>query len=228
MLCVKIIFLNKGDVKMTNEIQAAANVLAPGMTVSLGGGRHMQALAHAIADAELDVTLCSPAVPTRAAITALGLRLVDLPEHVDWAFDGCDSVDRRRHALKSNGGIHTFEKLYADIADQYVLVAPPERVVDRLSPAVPLTLEVVPPAVWQVVRAVSDLGYVATQRTTGTVTTTPLGNSLVDITADDWGNIERLDNAVRAMNGVVGTSYFDHQVTDILTTDAAGVAVWLK
>lgn len=34
MLCVKIIFLNKGDVKMTNEIQAAVNVLAPGMTVS--------------------------------------------------------------------------------------------------------------------------------------------------------------------------------------------------
>ncbi|WP_369187715.1 ribose-5-phosphate isomerase A [Lactobacillus delbrueckii] len=57
-------------------------------------------------------------------------------DQLDLAFDGADSVDFSLKALKSKGGIHLFEKIAAQEADEYVLLLLEGRLREKLGPDV--------------------------------------------------------------------------------------------
>lgn len=204
-------------------IAAALKMIKPQMTVSFGGGRTVRRLIRAIK--EPTIKIASPSEQTRQLCLELGIPVVSLPQvkKFDLAFDGCDSLDENLNALKSNGGIHTFEKLYAQLADRYVIMAPIERFKEELNPDVQLTLEVLDLAIPQVITEVEKLGGSAKIRQASEVAgmvRTPNGNGLVDIHFENWTNISEINRRLAQMTGVMGTSYFENIVTDaLLATD---------
>lgn len=204
-------------------IAAALKMIKPQMTVSFGGGRTVGRLIRAIK--EPTIKIASPSEQTRQLCLELGIPVVSLPQvkKFDLAFDGCDSLDENLNALKSNGGIHTFEKLYAQLADRYVIMAPIERFKEELNPDVQLTLEVLDLAIPQVITEVEKLGGSAKIRQASEMAgmvRTPNGNGLVDIHFENWTNISEINRQLAQMTGVMGTSYFENIVTDaLLATD---------
>ena len=64
----------------------------------------------------------------------------DRLERLDIAIDGADLVDPRGWLIKGRGGAHTREKIVAAAADRFVVIVSSDKVVDGLSPPVPLEL----------------------------------------------------------------------------------------
>jgi len=208
---------------MEKLIETAVSLIQPNMTISFGGGRTVGRLIRAIK--EPSIRVASPSEMTRQLCRDLEIPVIPLDQvdKFDLAFDGCDSLDHNLNALKSNGGIHTFEKLYANLADRYIIMAPVVRYTENLNAEVPLSVEVLELAIPQVIKVVEVLGGKASVRQSNDMAgmvRTPNGNGLVDCHFDDWTEIDSINARIEQMTGVVGTSYFKDLVTDaLLATD---------
>ena len=195
------------------------------MHVSLGGGQNVAKLARVLAaKPELDLQFGTPSELTAQTGAELGLAFQSLSQmgHIDVAFDGCDSINTDLVALKSNGGIHVFEKLYAINASRYVILAPASRLVSVLNPEVPLTVEILPSVSPTLERQIVQRGYQVTRRIGKCIANfarTSNGNFLLDCRADSWQNIHEFNAWLKIQNGVVATSLFEDIVTDLLTFD---------
>ncbi|MBS0938056.1 ribose-5-phosphate isomerase A [Lactiplantibacillus plantarum] len=206
-------------------IERALGLIKPHMHVSLGGGHNVANLARVLAaQPELDLQFGTPSELTEQTGAKLGLTFQPLSQlgHIDVAFDGCDSINPELVALKSNGGIHVFEKLYAINADRYVILAPASRLTPVLNPAVPLAVEVLPLVAPTLERQIVQRGYQVTRRTGERVASfarTPNGNFLLDCHADSWNDIHEFNAWLQSQSGVVATSLFENIVTGLLTFD---------
>ncbi|MDA6089005.1 ribose-5-phosphate isomerase A [Lactobacillus amylovorus] len=200
---------------MTLISDFALKKIQPGQKVSLGGGSNVADLIKAIAKAKLALDLYSPAPATRQLGSSLGLAIKPAEEadQLDLAFDGADSVDFSLKALKSKGGIHLFEKVAAQVADEYILLLPEGRMREKLDPDIQLCLEVAAPAVKSLLLFTKKLGLKASVREDESI----LGNKLVDLYAENWDKIEEVNQKLLAFNGVVASSLFAEEVTSIIT-----------
>ncbi|WP_334330338.1 ribose-5-phosphate isomerase A [Companilactobacillus sp. HBUAS59699] len=215
---------------MEKILEKAISLIKPQMTISFGGGNTVNRLIKEVAKQKLDIKVCTPSEVTKKNCQSLGMSVLELDQikQIDLAFDGCDSLDENLNALKSNGGIHTFERIYAQQAKNYIILAPKERMRSQLDPDVFLCLEVVEAAIPQVCSVVSELGGQATVRQSSDIAgmvRTKLGNGLVDYTFDNWDQIETIDQRLSSFNGVVSTSYFHGLVTAALLADNDQVIV---
>ncbi len=130
---------------------AAVALVEEGMRLGLGTGSTawfvVEALAARIAREGLRITgvATSVATETHAGERGITLRdLSDLPE-LDLAIDGADEVERGTlHLTKGLGGALLREKMVAQAASRFVVVADPSKVVYRLNTQAPLPVEVVP------------------------------------------------------------------------------------
>lgn len=204
----------------------AIKLIQPGMTLSLGGGSNVATLAQELKASDLASTikLYSPSELTLRLGQSMGLIIKPIPQAtiIDLAFDGCDSVDSQLNALKSGGGIHLFEKIAAQKAKDYYLLAPKNKISPKLNPQIPLCLEVVEPCLDLVLQQVNNLGLSAQIRQDQTVAAlarTPLGNLLVDVTANDWDNIIEIEHSLISLNGVISSSLFTNLVTGVISED---------
>lgn len=200
---------------MTLISDFALKKIQPGQRVSLGGGSNVADLTRAIAKAELALDLYSPAPATRQLGDSLGLTIKPAEEanQFDLAFDGADSVDFSLRALKSKGGIHLFEKIATQEADEYILLLPEGRLREKLDPEIQLCLEVAAPAVKSLLNFAKDLALKASVREDESI----LGNKLVDLYAENWDKIEEVNQQLVAFNGVVASSLFAGEVTSVIT-----------
>lgn len=202
--------------------------------VSLGGGHNVFNLACAIKQqANLQITLCSPSELTINKCKNIGLEVLPLSaiDHIDLAFDGCDSVDYNFNALKSGGGIHLYEKIAAQISNEYVLLLPKERIQKKLSPKIPLCIEVAEPVARNVLAFCKKLNLEVTIREAKQVASfarSTQGNLLIDAFASNWKDISNINEEISKQNGVVATSYFENSVTSLITTNENKQAVEIK
>ena len=83
--------------------------------MSLGGGRHIQALGDSVSAGICRVfRFYVRSLRSNAGLLSDALGLPTTTQIAsDIAFDGCDSADKDLNLLKSNGGIHFYEKLHA-------------------------------------------------------------------------------------------------------------------
>ncbi len=138
------------------EARAAAVVAAlrhvePGMTIGLGSGRAVFALADALAGARSGpgsgapprVTVASPVTEARARAAGLEVVALDDAGRLDLAIDGADEVDPRLDVLKGGGAALLREKLVMASADRVLIVAERRKYVERLGSMHPLPVEVV-------------------------------------------------------------------------------------
>ena len=122
--------------------QASVAFVENGMTVGLGTGSTVAHLLPALADRHLEIRCVATSPRTAEAATALGLRVLDFSEvdRFDIAIDGADQIAPDGWLIKGGGAAHTREKVVANAADRFVVIADSSKPVPALHGSVPVEL----------------------------------------------------------------------------------------
>jgi len=205
-----------GVVSVENEkrlaAEAAAELVEDGMRVGLGTGSTIAFLLPALAARRLDVRCVATSVATEEKARELGMSVEtfsggDALARLDIAIDGSDQVAPSGWLVKGGGAAHTREKAVAAAADRFVVIASSDKLVERLSPPVPVEL--------------LEFGLAGTLRRLDTVRLrdvprSPDGGVIADFTGD-VEDPEALASRLSATVGVVEHGLFPAtMVSDVL------------
>lgn len=192
--------------------EAAAALVADGMTLGLGTGSTARWFVLAVGDLVsrgMQLRGVATSSATAALAAALGIPLVELDaDGLDIAVDGADCVDPDLRLVKGAGGALVREKIVAAAARRFVVVVDPGKLRRRLGGRLPVELL---PFGWRAtLAALAATGseFVLRRDAAGEPVLTDNGNFLADadlVTIEDpEGLAERLD----AVPGVVGHGLF--------------------
>ncbi len=125
--------------------EAAAQLVEDGMIVGLGTGSTVAYLLPALAVRGIDLRCVATSPATEQTARDLGIdvesfRGTNSLTHLDITIDGADQVAPSGWLVKGGGGAHTREKAVAAAADRFVVIVSSNKLVDRLTPPVPLEL----------------------------------------------------------------------------------------
>jgi ribose 5-phosphate isomerase A len=122
--------------------EAAAAIVEDGSTVGLGTGSTVGHLLRALARRKLRIRCVASSPATEQVARSLGIPVesFDRLDRLDLAIDGADQIDRAGWLVKGGGGAHTREKIVASAAERFVVIASSDKLVEALSPPVPLEL----------------------------------------------------------------------------------------
>jgi ribose 5-phosphate isomerase A len=130
------------EIEKRATARAAAALVEDGMRVGLGTGSTVRYLLPALAERELTLRCVATSVATEVLGGELGLTIEPFEslDALDIAIDGADQVAPDGWTIKGGGGAHTREKIVARAAARFVVIVSSDKVVDALSPPVPLEL----------------------------------------------------------------------------------------
>lgn len=193
--------------------QKAVEYIKDNSIVGLGGGSTIGYLIDFIKQSGLKVKIVTPSYNTEKLCREKGLEVIPLwsAAHIDTAFDGCDEVDLNLNALKSCGAIHTKEKITAQMADEYILLADESKVSEKLTFKYPVVLEVFKESIGYVERKIKELGGRAELRKSSAkdgLTISDSGLVIMDSFFSDVENIEKLHDDILKITGVAEISLF--------------------
>jgi ribose 5-phosphate isomerase A len=152
--------------------EAAAGLVADGMTVGLGTGSTVAYLLPTLASRGLDLRCVATSRQTERAAKRVGLRVEPFEEldRLDVAIDGADQIAPCGWLVKGGGGAHTREKIVAAAAERFIVIASSDKLRHALRPPVPLellafgaaaTLQALSPASLRAVPPSPDGGLIA-------------------------------------------------------------------
>lgn len=142
--------------------RAAADRVADGMLLGLGTGSTVAHFLDRLAERGLsDIAGVPTSDATAQRCDQLGIRLVDPAEAtmLDLCVDGADELTPDLVLTKGGGGALLREKVVATMSRDMLVIATPDKVVDRLGDGFALPVEVVPFAVGPVTRRLEALGF---------------------------------------------------------------------
>lgn len=208
----------------------ALNYIKDKSIIGLGGGTTISYLVSYIKEAQLDVKVVTPSFETERLCIENGLTVLPTwaVDSISVAFDGCDEVDKELNALKSGGGIHTKEKIIANMADEYILLVDESKVCDKLEFNYHVVLEIIPESKSIVEKEVKKLGGNAKLRVSNSkdgVVISDHGLFLMDIifNKEDIIDISVLNDKLKKIVGVLDTSLFYNIATKALVVGENGV-----
>ncbi|MDO5779307.1 MAG: ribose 5-phosphate isomerase A [Clostridium sp.] len=208
----------------------ALNYIKDKSIIGLGGGTTISYLVSYIKEAQLDVKVVTPSFETERLCIENGLTVLPTwaVDSISVAFDGCDEVDKELNALKSGGGIHTKEKIIANMADEYILLVDESKVCDKLEFNYPVVLEIIPESKSIVEKEVKKLGGNAKLRVSNSkdgVVISDHGLFLMDVifNKEDIIDISVLNDKLKKIVGVLDTSLFYNIATKALVVGENGV-----
>ncbi len=215
--------------------QEALTRVRSGMHLGLGTGSTMvhfvDLLGAALAAGTLrDIVGVPTSQRTDAQARALGIPLGPLHQlmPLDLAVDGADEIDPRLDLIKGLGGALLREKMVAQAARMFVIVADESKRVERLATRSPLPVEVVPFG-WQThVAALEAMGARAVLRTTADELPylTDNGNHILDCHFEAGiDHAFEVEQELRARAGVVDTGLFLGLATEAIVATASGLVV---
>jgi ribose 5-phosphate isomerase A len=125
--------------------EAAAQLVENGMTVGLGTGSTIAYVLPALAARGLELRCVATSLATEHAARELGMEIVsfaglDAPARLDVTIDGADQVAPSGWLVKGGGAAHTREKAVAAAADRFVVIVSSDKLVERLTPPIPVEL----------------------------------------------------------------------------------------
>lgn len=211
----------------------AAKMIKDGMIIGFGGGSTVQYLIEEVALSGKKIQAVTPSMDTEEICNTYHIPVLSLScvDHIDLAFDGCDELDRNLNAIKSCGGIHTREKIVAEMADQYFLLADESKFFEELQFHYPITVEVLPSARSYVGKRLEQLGGVVSERhctnKTG-LTITDDGNYLMEVEFKSVLDIEILNQKLNAIPGLVGHALFYQVGTGAIISGTDGIQILNK
>jgi ribose 5-phosphate isomerase A len=198
--------------------QRAALLVRDGMRVGLGTGSTVHHLLPALAERCLKGLRCvatSETTAEQAAALGLPVEPFDALDRLDLAIDGADQVAPDFWVIKGGHGAHVREKIVAAAAERFVVIVDAAKVVDALTPPVPL----------EVLRfgLSATLTAVGPARVRAGAPPSPDGN----VIADHLGAIDdpaALAARLDAVPGVVGHGLFEPRlVHEVLIARPGGV-----
>jgi ribose 5-phosphate isomerase A len=184
----------------------AAGLVQDGMRVGLGTGSTAHWLIVALAERRLDITCTATSVRSEELARSLGLTVLAADDiaTLDIAIDGADEIDPEFNLVKGGGGAHLREKIIAQMATRFVVVADESKLVGRLG-AFGVPLEVVDFAPGVVAGRVSALGAAAV---TTREARSDNGNLLMDAHFPNVDDPATLARALEEIPGVVEHGIF--------------------
>ena len=225
--------MNDNDLKKSCA-KEAIKYIKDGMVIGLGGGRSIAYLIeHIKEDKNLNVRVVTPSTKTKLLCIENGLEVLHTcaVDKVDVAFDGCDQVDENLNALKSGGGIHTKEKLIANMAEEYILLVDEAKVEKTLKFKAPVVLEILEDSLKYVERQVLELGGKPVVRISDIkdgFTISDNGNLLMNVAFNDVKDMYKLNNSLINICGVIETSLFTDVITKAIVASEKGIRVISK
>jgi ribose 5-phosphate isomerase A len=201
--------------------QTAAELVEDGMLVGLGTGSTVALLLPALAARGLDLRCVATSPRTEQEARELGMKVesfagADALPRLDMAIDGADQVALSGWLVKGGGAAHTREKAVAAAADRFVVIVSSDKLVEKLSPPVPLEL--------------LEYGLGATLRRLGDVKLrdvprSPDGGVIADYTGD-FDDPEKLAARLSATVGVVEHGLFPAaMVSDVVVARGEQVEI---
>ena len=194
-----------GDIEREKQraAEAAAELVQDGMTVGLGTGSTAAYLLPPLAARKLGIRCVATSPATSQAAQALGIEVVsfaglEAPARLDVTIDGADEVDPAGWLVKGGGGAHTREKAVAAASDRFIVIVSADKMVDALTPPIPLEL-----AEFGIAATLARLGSVRLRD----VTHSPDGGVIADYTGS-FDNPAELAGWLSAMPGVVEHGLF--------------------
>ncbi|MFN8627281.1 MAG: ribose-5-phosphate isomerase RpiA [Candidatus Binatia bacterium] len=182
--------------------------------VGLGTGRAATAFVHALGE-RVRGGLRVRGVPTSEATATLarnhGIPLLSLEEvdQIDVTVDGADEVDPQLDLIKGYGGALVREKVVAAASRTEIIVVGSEKLVTVLGQRGILPVEVLPFALGLCKRRLAAAGCQPKVRCVeGRPFLSDNGNYIVDCGVEPLRRPRELENAIRAIPGVVGTGLF--------------------
>jgi ribose 5-phosphate isomerase A len=216
--------------------EAAAMLVDKGMTLGLGTGStaaHFIAAVGARARDGLYVKGVPTSDDTARKAAAAGIDLVEPDETtiVDLAVDGTDEVDGALALIKGGGGALLREKIVADAARRFVVIADASKKVAQLG-KFPLPIEIDRFAFALTVRAVREtlaaLGYGRADvrlraGPQGAVFLSDGGNFILDCALGRIENARAADEALSKIPGVIETGLFIGMADEVILAGPGGV-----
>jgi ribose 5-phosphate isomerase A len=135
--------VSEADAEKRLAAEAAAELVADGMTVGLGTGSTVAHLLPAIARRGVGGIRCvATSVATSEQARELGIPVEEFSSlgRLDIAIDGTDEVTPDGWLIKGGGAAHLREKIVAAAAERFVVIADSSKPVERLRGPVPLEL----------------------------------------------------------------------------------------
>jgi ribose 5-phosphate isomerase A len=217
--------------------KAAVDLVAPGMTLGLGTGStaaHFIALLGKRVSEGLDVAAVATSEQSAKQAASFGIELIEPDETtiIDLAVDGTDEVDGRRNLIKGGGGALLREKIIANAARRFIVIADASKKVGELG-AFPLPVEIDPFSYALTVRAAREalaaLGYENADIRLRATTVGPAfisdgGNFILDCRLKRIADPGALDRALCGIPGVVETGLFIGLADDVILAGPDGVA----
>jgi ribose 5-phosphate isomerase A len=203
---------------------AAAGLVEDGMRLGLGTGSTVAFFLEAVAERGIEVSGIPTSEATAVRCRELGIGLLDPADvpRLDLAVDGADELTPDLTLTKGGGGALLREKVVAAMADRFVVIATPDKVVDRLGDSFPVPVEVVPFALEPVRRALIELGFEVEARGDGGYRTDN-GNAVLDARAvGGLSDPAVTDVTVALLPGVAETGLFVDLASDALLGRADG------
>lgn len=195
----------------------AAELVKNGMTVGIGTGSTvfyvMQELKRRMHEEGLLFIAVPSSFPTKLICEQMGFNVKALEDYdrLDIAFDGADRIDADLNAIKGGGAAQTAEKVFASMADTFVLVADDSKFSDTLGSTSAVPVEVVPYAWRSVKSALARMGHESTLRNAKCkdgLVITDNGNYVLDIFLQEHEDLVSLNNRITMLPGVLEVGIF--------------------
>jgi ribose 5-phosphate isomerase A len=169
-------------------------------------------------------------VPTSTASRSLAERcripLLDDagPWQIDVCVDGADEVNGALDLIKGGGGAHTREKIVNQAARKNVIIVDESKLVERLGQTRAVPVEVLTFGYKSTLQALSALGQPALRLVNGAPLMSDAGNYIVDLSTGPIEAPARLDQALRALPGVVETGLFVGRADVVIVARPGGIS----
>lgn len=214
----------------------AVELVRPEMLLGLGTGStaaHFIALLGERVRDGLYVSAVPTSDDTARKAAAAGIELIEPDETtvIDLAIDGTDEVDARRNLIKGGGGALLREKIIANAAKKFVVIADASKKVAELG-AFPLPVEIDRFAFSLTVRAVREIlaaeGYASGEvrlraGPAGPAFISDGGNFILDCRLGRIHDAAALDRALGAIPGVIETGLFIGVADEVILVGPNGV-----
>lgn len=220
--------MDRKDAETMNEKQLvgekAAEYIKDGMVIGLGTGSTVfytiQRISQLIEEG-LSIRGVPTSIETELLAKKLHIPLVDLTDitHIDLAIDGADQFTKELDLIKGGGGALLREKIIANAADQFIVVADSTKMANHLG-GFPLPVEVVPFGIQLTIEHIKKLGGEPVVRTTNDKPfLTDNGNYIVDCAFSEINKPIKLEKELNMIPGVVENGLFTGRADLIISLD---------
>jgi ribose 5-phosphate isomerase A len=223
--------LSGADGQKRAAAEAAVALVEDGMLLGLGTGSTMvfavDALGRRVREQGLRVRGVATSVRTEEQARALGIPLTDFASvsALDLAIDGADEVEAGTlRLIKGLGGALLREKIVAEAARRFVVVADAGKVVARLGERAPVPVEVVRFGHEVTARRLSELGGAPVLRSGSDKApfVTDNGNLIYDCHTGPVADARAFGAALKGIAGVVESGLFLDGVEQAIIGESDG------